>query len=357
MTVRSVIAIPAFDEAGTIGGVVRAARAHAPVLVIDDGSTDGTGAAARAAGATVVTHPVRRGKGAALATALTTARAEGAERVVTLDADGQHDPADIPTLLAASAAAPRAIIVGARLDEHALPPDRALAIRLAGFWLGWVTGARVADTQSGFRVYPTALLDDVPLRGGRFLFETAVLVDAVRQGWPVREVPIRVVPFAARPSRFHPLLDGVTIATYLAGGAVARWGLEAAAAVREIGAVFSRGRRSARHARVLAKASAMAGTPSWGLAVGVAAVDELREGAQAWWRHSRAGRARRAALATLATPAALAVLALASAAPAVVPDAVVAIIRRLYDQRALPALADGAVREDERRAWLTAMPR
>ena len=358
MSADVLVAIPAFNEAATIGPIVTAARAHAPVLVVDDGSTDGTAEAARAAGAAVVSHARRRGKGAALATALTAARAQGIGRVVTLDADGQHDPADLPALLAASTASPHAIVVGARLEHAALPPDRALAIRVAGFWLGWVTGARVIDCQSGFRVYPTAVLDSVRLRGGRFVFETAVLVEALRRGWLVREVPIRVVPFAARASRFHPLIDGLAIARYLAVGSLVRWGAEMGAAAREVVAVFSQQRRMVRHSRMLEKASPHAGTPGWGMALGVAAADQARTRAVSWWQHARARRARRGALATLATPAALLFVALQAASPGTVPGAIRRLVERIYDQAALPELSDGGAACDEQsRAWATAAPR
>ncbi|HYE90433.1 MAG TPA: glycosyltransferase family 2 protein [Terriglobales bacterium] len=353
----AVVVIPAFDEAGTVGGIVAAARAHAPVLVVDDGSTDGTAAAARAAGAEVVTHAERRGKGAALATAFAAVR--GARRIVTLDADGQHDPADVPRLLAASAESPRAIVIGARVDGGALPRDRALAIHVAGFWLGWVTGAHVTDTQSGFRVYPAALLDEVPLRGGRFVFETAVLVDALRRGWTVREVPIGVVPFAARASRFHPLTDGLAIARYLAGGAVARWRTETGEGMRAVLRVFSHDRRTARHTRMLERAAPQLGTASWPTAIGVAALDEVRTRLTSWWREPRARRARRAALATIATPAALLVVALTACAPAAVPERLGHAVRRLYDPAALPPLEEAPdhPRAPARGAWVTAAPR
>jgi len=353
----AVVVIPAFDEAETVGRIVAAARAHAPVLVVDDGSTDGTAAAARAAGAEVVTHAARRGKGAALATAFAAVR--GARRIVTLDADGQHDPADVPRLLAASAESPRAIVIGARVEGGALPPDRALAIHVAGFWLGWVTGARVTDTQSGFRVYPAGLLDEVPQRGGRFVFETAVLVDALRRGWDVREVPIGVVPFAQRASRFHPLRDGLAIGRYLAGGAVARWGIETGEGARAVLRVFSHGRRTARHTRMLERAAPHLGTPSWPTALGMAAVEECRIRMGSWWREPRARRARRAALATLATPAALAVVGLTVCAPAAVPEGVRRAVRRLYDPAALPPLGEPREqpRAPERGAWVTAAPR
>jgi hypothetical protein len=351
-----VVAIPAFNEAGTVSGIVAAARPRAPVLVVDDGSTDGTADVARAAGATVVRHERRQGKGAALATALTTARRWGAARVVTLDADGQHDPRDIPAMLSASFAAPHAIIVGTRLgdDAAALPRGRALAIRVAGFWLNWVTGMAVADTQSGFRVYPVALFDEARLRGGRFVFETEVLVEALRRGWQVHEVPIRVIPRATRASRFHPVTDGAAIAVYLAGKAVARWRGELAEGAREVSRIFTRERRTARHARMLAKASAHAGTPTWGPAIAAAFADEVQGRTTGWWQAPRARRARRAALATLATPA----LLLGAGIAALVGDPGLALLERmvwgLYDQRALPPLTATENRGEERPAWIPA---
>jgi hypothetical protein len=350
-----IIAIPAFNEATTVRRIVEAARAHAPVLVVDDGSTDVTADEARAGGATVVRHGARRGKGAALATAVHTARAWGAERLVTLDADGQHDPADMAALLAASSATPRAVIVGSRIGEadETLPRGRALAIHVAGFWLNWVAGTGVADTQSGFRVYPLALFDEVRLQGGRFVFETAVLVEAVRRGFTVHEIPIRVVPYAARPSRFHPLSDGIAIAAYLAGGALARWSVELAAGAREVLRIFSRERRVARHTRMLTRAAAHAGSPGWSAAIGVAAVEEIRGRAVSWWHHARARRARRAAVATAAAPLLLVVAGVGALVGGRLPRLVDRVVRRLYDQRGLPSLeADVTSSGETRRTWL-----
>jgi hypothetical protein len=356
MSAGMIIAIPAFNEAGTVGAIVSGASAHAPVIVVDDGSTDATSTVARDAGATVVKHPTRRGKGAALATAVIAARALGARRLVTLDADGQHDVRDLAAVIGASASAPRAIVIGSRVagDEAALPRGRGLAIRFAGFWFNWVTGTPVGDTQSGFRVYPMALFDEVRLSGGRFLFETEVLVEALARGWQVREVPIRVIPYAPRQSRFRPLADGAAISAYLSSGALARWGTEIAAGAREVGLIFTRERRVARHSRMMGKASSHAGTPSWGAAVGVAALDEVRERAKTWWKCAGARRARRVALATMAMP----VLAAAAGAGAVIggrmPRTFDRIVRALYDQRALEPIEHAAA---EDRRWLPVTPR
>jgi hypothetical protein len=352
------VVVPAFNEAGTVARVVADARRHAPVLVVDDGSTDGTGDLARAAGATVLRHERRRGKGAALATALTTARRDGAARVVTLDADGQHDPGDIPALLAASGAVPRAIVVGRRLGDGdgTTASGRALANRVAGFWVNWVAGTAVADTQSGFRVYPLALFDEAGLRGGRFVFETAVLVDAVRRGWQVREVPVRGIARAARPSRFHPVTDGVAIGAFLAGHAVARWGVELVEGGREVLRLFGRDRRLARHSRMLAKASVHAGMPSWGPALGVAFIDEVQSRTTRWWHAPRARRARRAALATAAMPALMLVTGVAGLTGAPGLALVDRMVRRIYDQRLLPPLTAEVRdrRREDREAWAAA---
>jgi glycosyl transferase family 2 len=337
----------------TIAEIVRRAGEHAPVLVVDDGSTDGTADAACAAGASVITHARRAGKGAALATAFAEARARSATRVLTLDGDGQHDPGDIPALLAASRAAPRAVILGARRDREALVQHRALAMGLASYWMNWVSGVAISDTQSGFRVYPMALLDDVPCPGGRFVFETQVLVDAIRRGWPVREVAIRTVPCASRASRFNPVRDGVAIGAYLAGGAVRRWGVECAAGVREVAMIFSHERRIARHSEILARASVYAGTPGWGAAVGMAAAGAMRGRLTAWWQHPRLRRARRASVATLAAPPALIVVGLATGVPALVPGGLTRLVRRIYDARALPPVGPEppVAHDGDARAW------
>jgi glycosyltransferase involved in cell wall biosynthesis len=279
---NALIVIPVFDEAATIGGVVRAARAHGAVLVVDDGSRDASAAIARAAGAEVVRHPRRLGKGQAIRTGIAAARSRGASLVVTLDGDGQHDPGDLTALLAAARSAPGTLVIGGRLrDPRLLAPDRLNAIRVAGFFVNWASGLVLEDTQSGFRVYPLAFFDDVRPRRGGFVFETEALVAAGLRGWPVQEVPVTTIARAGRRSRFHPIGDGVAIGAYLAGRVLVRWGLEARAAVAALAGPFRPAPRRARH--VL---TTLAG----------------------WWRHPRRRRAAVAARATLATPAVLPLL-------------------------------------------------
>jgi glycosyltransferase involved in cell wall biosynthesis len=228
---RALAVVPVFDEAATIGAVVRQARRFTPVLVVDDGSHDGSGALAEAAGAEVIRHPRRLGKGQAIRTAVAAARARGAQAIVTLDGDGQHDPSDLAALLAAAETAPGAVVIGARRPE-ALPAVRRGANRLAGFVLNRLTGLALRDTQSGFRAYPLALFEAIDARRGGFVFETEALVAAAAAGFTVVEVPVATIPRAGRRSRFRPLADGLAIAGYLGGAMVRRLAAEAIAVTR-----------------------------------------------------------------------------------------------------------------------------
>ncbi len=336
------IVVPVHDEAATVGAVIEGARRHGPVLVVDDGSRDGTAGVARAAGAEVLRHYERLGKATALRSGFTLARARGVELVVTLDGDGQHDPADIPALLAAAAEAPGAIILGRRrIDTGALPPERSNAARMAGFFVSWAGGTTLADTQCGFRVYPVALLDGIAARRGGFVFETEILVEAIRAGARVVEIPVRTRPRATARSRFRPLRDGAAITAYLAVPALGRWGTEARVASRAVRALFSAERRRTRHAAMLEAAAPYAGSPAWGAAVGAAFAYRAAARVRDWWRHPARRRAAAAAMGTLTAPGVLALLVLQALAGRRLPDLVTPLVTALYRaERLAPGTAD-----------------
>ena len=214
---RFAFVIPVFNHARNVGQVVAAAAASgAPVLAVDDGSTDGSGAAAETAGATVIRLARNQGKGAAILSGLVAATARGARFAITVDADGQHRPDDARRLLAAlwpsGAPAPEtALVLGSRIDmdQAGVPWSSRMGRGFSGFWV-WVSGGpRVADSQSGFRVYPIAETLALPTRARRFEFEVEVLVQARRAGIPIREVPVSVVydPPGGRVSHFRPWRD------------------------------------------------------------------------------------------------------------------------------------------------------
>jgi glycosyl transferase family 2 len=328
----AVIVIPVFDESATVGRVVAAARVHGPVFVVDDGSCDGSGAIAAQAGAEVLRHGRRLGKAQALLTGIAAARRHGASLVVTLDGDGQHDPEAIPALLRAAHAARRAVIVGNRLDAPgaALGPRRN-AIQVANFFANWTSGLAVRDSQSGFRVYPLALFDEVRTRRGGFVFETEILLAAAERGWAVEEVSVPAIARAGARSRFRPVRDGVAIGGFLATHVVRRWGREARCIAGELLSVFEPDRLAARHAAILEAASPYADSPArWSAAFGAAAMRRAGLRLGAIWRSTRARGTGAAAAATLAAPLALPLLALQTVAGGRLPDVVTPLVDAVY---------------------------
>lgn len=331
------IVVPVFNEAETVGQVVEACREHGPVLVVDDGSHDGSGDVARRAGAEVIRHPERRGKGAAIRTGIAAARERSASVVVTLDGDGQHSPSDLRLVLDAALARDRTIVIGGRLeDPRALPPDRLNAIRVAGFFMNWACGIRLYDTQSGFRVYPIELFDDIQVRRGGFVFETEVLVAAVARGWRVHEVPVAALARLRERSRFRPISDGVAIGAYLTGRVVLRWTREAGALSGALARPFYGERRRVRHQATLEQASIYTGSPAlWAMSVGSSAIQHVLNKLAMWRRDPRPRRALVAAQATAAAPVLLGLLMLQAFAPRRMPDLVSPLVRWLCSQERL----------------------
>jgi glycosyltransferase involved in cell wall biosynthesis len=205
--------IPAFNEAATVAGVVSRAFPHVDaVVVVDDGSRDGTGEAAREAGARVVAHPVNRGKGAALQTGVSSLEAES---YVMLDADGQHDPADIPRLLAALEGSD--LVIGSRFlgDLGRMPLQRRLSNRLVTGACALATGLRVSDVQSGFRAVRGEHAAELVRGFERYTVEVGMVLRAADLGLRVGEVPITAAYGEAR-SKLSPLRDGLRVTGLLA---------------------------------------------------------------------------------------------------------------------------------------------
>jgi len=209
--------IPAHDEAPRIGPVISGALQALPVVVIDDGSSDATAEVAAAAGATVLTQRPNQGKGAALRAGFTYALSLDAEAVVTLDGDGQHDPAELPRLLAArvgagtgggtahtAAGSPAELVIGRR-SFRAMPPVRRLSNAVGTVVLSAALGHWVPDNQSGYRVIGrqlmTAMLDS---RDDGFAFEVEMIAVCLREGWPIAWAPIRTI-YGEERSHIRPM--------------------------------------------------------------------------------------------------------------------------------------------------------
>ena len=201
--------IPAHDEEPRIAPVVGGARRHLPVLVVDDGSSDATADRAREAGATVIEQRPNQGKGAALRAGFRRALDDGADAILTLDADGQHDPAEIPRFLDVWAAAPadqepRPDLVIGRRNFRAMPPARRLSNEIGRRAFSWAVGRDIPDNQSGYRLVSARLAAaTLDSEESGFAFEVEQITTCIRMGGTIAWVPIRTIYGA--PSHIRPL--------------------------------------------------------------------------------------------------------------------------------------------------------
>jgi uncharacterized protein (DUF2062 family) len=209
---RLLVAIPVYNHGGTLRAVVeRALAVHPEVLVVDDGSTDGGGDTLRGLPVRLLRHETNRGKGQAILTAAREAHRLGMTHLATVDADGQHDPAELENFLGLLREAPEALVVGTRRFGADVPGASRFGRSFSNFWLRVQTGVRIGDTQSGFRVYPVAVLLELPLRESGFSFEIEVLVRAAWAKVPLREVEVSVSYPADRVSHFLMLRDNARL--------------------------------------------------------------------------------------------------------------------------------------------------
>jgi glycosyltransferase involved in cell wall biosynthesis len=184
--------------------VVRAARKHLPVLVVDDGSKDDTAEQARLAGATVLEQRPNKGKGAALRLGFEHALADGFDAVLTLDADGQHDPAEIPKFIAAYEVEPPPDLVIGRRNFRTMPPTRRMANELGGRAFSWAVGERIPDNQSGYRLIGRRVMNaTLGSDEGGFEFEVEMITTVIRLGGTFAWVPIRTI--YGTPSHIRPV--------------------------------------------------------------------------------------------------------------------------------------------------------
>ena len=217
--------IPAYNAALTIEEVVRrTAAVLRRVLVVDDGSTDGTGPRAEKAGARVISHASNRGKGAALRTAFEALEPEPLDAVITLDADAQHDPGDIPLFQEAFRRSRADVIVGSRsLDFTSMSPGRRFGNRLSSSALRIFSGLRLPDSQSGFRLYSMDFLRKVKARGNAYDAEMELLLRAAAGGFRVESLALRrFVADGRAGSHFRPWLDTCRICSCVAGFSLRR---------------------------------------------------------------------------------------------------------------------------------------
>jgi glycosyltransferase involved in cell wall biosynthesis len=196
--------IPAYNAEAFVRDVVSRARRHVPVIAVNDGSKDGTLAELRVTGATVIDQQPNQGKGAALQRGFRTALDLGADAVIQLDADGQHDPAEIPLFLSKYAATRADLIIGER-DYSQMPFVRRMSNTIGRRAFSWAIGRYVRDNQSGYRLLSRRLMEAVMSSGERgYEFEMDMIVLCVKRGWPIEGVPIRTI-YGEEESNIRPL--------------------------------------------------------------------------------------------------------------------------------------------------------
>ncbi|MFM2293781.1 MAG: hypothetical protein RLZZ350_194 [Verrucomicrobiota bacterium] len=209
------VLIPVFNHALTVGRVVRAAQKYFPVLVVNDGSTDDTAKILAAENSvTVLTLAKNSGKGAALRAGFAAAAQMNFTHAITLDADGQHAPEEIPLFAAACRREPHAFVIGVRdLVRENAPRSRRVTNNISTFWFKIETGVALTDTQCGYRCYPLAAISQLRLGTQRYAYELEVMVKAAWAGIPLRAQTVSA-DYAAPTSRlshFRPLRDVAVI--------------------------------------------------------------------------------------------------------------------------------------------------
>jgi glycosyltransferase involved in cell wall biosynthesis len=224
------IVIPAFNEEATLRDVATRALAQSRnVYVIDDGSTDATSATVADLPLKLIRHAANLGKAASLWDGFAAALEDGADCIATLDGDGQHRPEDVARLLAAAQRHPQRLVIGARLRTRSQAPRaRRMANAVGDFCLSWVAGHPIADSQSGQRLYPAALvravLHEDSVRhdaGAAFTLESELLIVAAERGYCTVAIPIDTVYTTARASHFRAMRDIARIARMLLGRLIA----------------------------------------------------------------------------------------------------------------------------------------
>jgi glycosyltransferase involved in cell wall biosynthesis len=204
------VLIPAYNAESTVGAAVTGARAHvAWTLVVDDGSSDATGRRARESGAEVLTHAANVGKGAALRTGFTRMMERNVEAVVTMDADLQHDPDDIPRFIEQFRRTGADLIVGSRRhDFFSMKKGRRVGNVFSCGALKFFTGLELPDSQSGFRLHGAEFVRSLALRRRNYDAEMEVLLQAARQRRRVETMPITLrAADGAATSYFRPWVD------------------------------------------------------------------------------------------------------------------------------------------------------
>lgn len=207
---KTAVIIPTYNEEDTIFSVVKKAKDMVDeVIVINDGSTDKTADKVKEAGGHLISHKTNQGKGASLISGINYALEQGFEIVICMDADGQHDPQEIPKFIEAYRLKKGNIIMGNRLNRcQNMPRLRYWVNRTTSFFVSFLAKQRIPDSQCGFRLFEVAILKNLTLKTKNFDTESEILIKLSRRGHKVASLPIQTI-YSTETSHVHPLKDTI----------------------------------------------------------------------------------------------------------------------------------------------------
>jgi glycosyltransferase involved in cell wall biosynthesis len=212
---RVIVALPAYNEDRFIGSLVLKARKYAAkIIVADDGSTDNTAEIARLAGASVITHPANQGKGAAIQSIISEVKKDLPEVLILLDADGQHNPDEIPRFIEAVLSGSDLVIGSRKLARKSIPSYRRVGQKVLLFSNRFLTSKKITDSESGFRAFSRKAIAEMELNQQGFAVESEMIAVAEEKKLKITEVPISV-QYQGNSSTLNPVRHGVGVLTQI----------------------------------------------------------------------------------------------------------------------------------------------
>ena len=211
---RIVVAIPCYNTAPFIADIVGKARQYADeVIVVDDGSSDGTAEVAKAAGASIVIHERNMGYGGSIRSCFSAARQNNADILVIIDGDAQHDPMEIPSVVKPALDGVADIVIGTRFSDirNNMPGYRRFGIQVINLIYNLGVSVKTSDSQSGFRAYTRKALDTIEPTANGMDVSVQTLVAARRKGLRMKDVPI-TCKYHSASSTLHPIIHGIGVA-------------------------------------------------------------------------------------------------------------------------------------------------